>query len=156
VQLLEAAATAEEALLDAKGKISVQLGLSTLEFNRHYLLVTIGRASIDMKAETIQSAKEMLHLLPNLVSDSEEVYNGIVWQLVCCPFTPFLALFGEILANKGPRQEADRQALAAMQELPTFLKVMGVRNSLAAKLEHIAVVIVRHTESVLNTPQGTC
>jgi hypothetical protein len=98
----------------------------------------------------------MLHLLPDLVSDSEEVYNGIVWQLVCCPFTPFLALFGEILANKGPKLEADWQALAAMQELPTFLKKMGVRNSLAAKLEHIAVVIVRHAESAVHTPQCTC
>ena len=156
MQLLEAAATAEEALLDAKGKTSVKLGLSTLEFNRHYLLVTIGRVSSNMKAETIQSAKEMLYLLRDLVSDSEEVYNGIVWQLVCCPFTPFLALFGEILANKGPKLEADWQALAAMQELPAFLKKMGVRNSLAAKLEHIAVVIVRHAESVVHAPQCTC
>lgn len=109
-----------------------------------------------MKAETIQSAKEMLYQLRDLVSDSEEVYNGIVWQLVCCPFTPFLSLFGEILANKGPKQDADWEALAAMQELPAFLKKMGVRNSLAAKLEHIAVVIVRHAESVVHTPQRTC
>lgn len=109
-----------------------------------------------MKAETIQSAKEMLRLLKDLVSDSEEVYNGIVWQLVCCPFTPFLALFGEILATKGPKQEADWQALAAMQELPAFLKKMGVRNSLAAKLEHVAVVILRHAESVVHGPQFEC
>lgn len=109
-----------------------------------------------MKSETIQSAKEMLYQLRDLVSDSEEVYNGIVWQLVCCPFTPFLALFGEILANKGPKQQADWEALAAMQELPAFLKKMGVRNSLAAKLEHIAVAIVRHAESVVLTPQCTC
>jgi hypothetical protein len=79
-----------------------------------------------------------------------------VWQLVCCPFTPFLVLFGEILANKGPKQEADWQALAAMQELPAFLRKMGVRNTLAAKLERIAVVIVRHAESVVYTPQRTC
>jgi hypothetical protein len=105
-----------------------------------------------MEAETTQSAKEMLHLLRYLVSDSEEVYNGIVWQLVCCPFTPFLTLFGEILANKGPKHDADRQALAAMQELPLFLKSMGLRNTLAAKLERIAVVIVQHAESVVNAP----
>lgn len=155
IQLLDAATTAEEALLDAKGIASVKLGLRTLEFNRHYLLVTLGRASSDMKAETTQSAKEMLYLLRDLVSDSEEVYNGIVWQLVCCPFTPFLTLFGEILANKGLRQDADRQALEAMQELPTFLKKMSLRNTLAAKLERIAVVIVQHAESVVHTPQCT-
>lgn len=155
LQLLEAATTAEEALLDAKGIASVKLGLRTLEFNRHYLLVTLGRASSNMRAETTQSAKEMLYLLRDLVSDSEEVYNGIVWQLVCCPFTPFLALFGEILANKGPKQDTDRQALEAMRELPTFLKKMGLRNTLAAKLERIAVVILQHAESVVHTPQCT-
>jgi hypothetical protein len=105
-----------------------------------------------MKAETTQSSKKMLHLLKDLVSDSEEVYNGIVWQLVCCPFTPFLTLFGEILANKGPKHDADMQALAAMQELPLFLKSMGLRNTLAAKLERIAVLIVQHAESVVNAP----
>jgi hypothetical protein len=105
-----------------------------------------------MKAETTQSSKKMLHLLRDLVSDSEEVYNGIVWQLVCCPFTPFLTLFGEILANKGPKLDADREALAAMQELPLFLKNMGLRNTLAAKLERIAVVIVQHAESVVGAP----
>ena len=140
-------------MLDAKGKTSVQLGLSTLKFNRHYLLVTICRTSSGMKAETTQSSKEMLHLLRDLVSDSEEVYNGIVWQLVCCPFIPFLSLFGDILANTGPNQDADWQALAAMQELPIFLNKMGVRNTLASKLERIAVVIVRHAESVVHSPQ---
>jgi hypothetical protein len=105
-----------------------------------------------MEIETTQSAKEMLHLLDYLVSDSEEVYNGIVWQLVCCPFTPFLTLFGEILANKGAKHDADRQALAAMQKLPLFLKRMGLRNTLAAKLERIAVVIVQHAESVVDAP----
>lgn len=108
-----------------------------------------------MKAETTQSSKEMLYLLRDLVSDSEEVYNGIVWQLVCCPFTPFLALFGDILANKGTKQEADRQALAAMEELPVFLKKMGLRNTLAAKLERIAVVIAQHAQSIVHAPQCT-
>jgi hypothetical protein len=140
-------------LLDTKGIASVQLGLRTLEFNRHYLLVTLGRASSDMKVETTESAKQMLYLLKDLVSDSEEVYNGIVWQLVCCPFTPFLSLFGDLLANKGSKHDADWQALAAMKELPGFLKKMGLRNTLAAKLERIAEVIVQHAESVVNAPQ---
>lgn len=146
---------AEEPLLDAKGAASVKLGIRTLEFNRHYLLVILGRASSDMNSETTQSANEMLYLLQDLVSDSEEVYNGIVWQLVCCPFTPFLFLFGEILANKEADQESSTSALRAMQELPTFLKKMGVRNTLAAKLERIAVVILQHAESVVQTRYRT-
>lgn len=141
---------AEESLLDAKGAASVKLGLRTLEFNRHYLLVILGRASSDMKVETMQSSVEMLFLLKDLVSDSEEVYNGIVWQLVCCPFTPFLYLFGEVLADKERNYENDMNALKAMKELPDFLKKMGVRNSLAAKLERVAILIVRHGESIVH------
>lgn len=108
-----------------------------------------------MKSETIYCSKEMLYLLKNLVSDSEEVYNGIVWQLVCCPFTPFLALFGDLLANR-EASHADRlEALAAMRELPFFLKKMGLRNSLARKLEAVAATIVQHADSVVNASSGT-
>lgn len=151
-QLLGAAAVAEKPLLEESGIASIDLGLHTLEFNYHYLLVLLGRTSNSMKAETIQSSKEMLHLLRHLVSDSEEVFNGIVWQLVCCPFTPFLTLFGEILARKSTQTE-DEEALAAMKELPWFLEKMGLRNSLAARLQGIASVFVQHAESVVQESQ---
>lgn len=128
---------------------SVNLGLRTLEFNRHYLLVLLGRSSGRLDPETIQHAKEMLYLLKFLVSDSEEVYNGIVWQLVCCPFTPFLTLFGRLLDNGG-----DVEALAAMKELPVFLKNMGRRNTLAAKLTDVASTFVKHAESLVDPFQG--
>lgn len=108
-----------------------------------------------MRAETIHSSKEMLCLLRHLVSDSEEVYNGIVWQLVCCPFTPFLALFGDLLANKEAVHTDRLEALAAMRELPVFLKKMGLRNSLARRLEAVAATIVPHAESVVHTSSGT-
>jgi hypothetical protein len=150
--LLEASILAEKALLDAKALTSVNLGLHTLEFNRHYLLVLLGRSHGKLERETISHAKEMLYLLKHLVSDSEEVYNGIVWQLVCCPFTPFLALFGQILDNKGAVRRDNMEALAAMKELPVFLKAMGRRNTLASKLLMIADVFVEHAESVVNPP----
>lgn len=96
----------------------------------------------------------MLYLLKYLVSDSEEVYNGIVWQLVCCPFTPFLALFGQILDNKGDVDRNNVEALAAMKELPVFLEAMGRRNTLAAKLTAVARTFVKHAESSLHSSQG--
>lgn len=139
-------------MLDTKALASVNLGLHTLEFNRHYLLVLLGRSSGKLEPETISHAKEMLYLLKHLVSDSEEVYNGIVWQLVCCPFTPFLALFGQILGENGAMRRDNEEALAAMKELPMFLEAMGRRNTLAGKLHMIAKVFVDHAESVVNQP----
>jgi len=152
--LLEASILAEKALLDTKALASVNLGLHTLQFNRHYLLVLLGRSSGNLEPETISHAKEMLYLLKYLVSDSEEVYNGIVWQLVCCPFTPFLALFGQILDNKGDVDRNNVEALAAMKELPVFLEAMGRRNTLAAKLTAVARTFVKHAESSLHSSQG--
>jgi hypothetical protein len=154
MQLLEASILAEKALLDAKALASVNLGLRTLEFNRHYLLVLLGRSSGKLEPETITHAKEMLYLLKYLVSDSEEVYNGIVWQLVCCPFTPFLALFGQILDNKGDMRRDNVEALTAMKELPVFLEAMGRRNTLAAKLTDVARIFVKHAEASVHPSQG--
>ena len=95
----------------------------------------------------------MLRLLENMVSDSEEPYNGMVWHFLCGPFTPFLDLFGELLSNgKGDAKE-NKETLAAMKQLPVFLKKMSPRNPLAAKLERIATVLVQHANSVIQ-PQG--
>ncbi|KAM0717150.1 hypothetical protein Q7P37_007002 [Cladosporium fusiforme] len=134
--MLDAAAMAEKPLLDDGGIASINLGLNTLEFNYHYLLIILGRTSGNMKAETIRSSKEMLHLLRHLVSDSEEVYNGIM------------------LASRGLRPGEDEEALMAMKELPLFLRKMGLRNSLAARLESIAVVFVQHAESLVGPSRG--
>lgn len=91
----------------------------------------------------------MLHLLEHMVSDSEEPYNGIVWQLLCSPFTAFLALFGELLSNGRRESQENKEYLDAMEQLPIFLEKMSLRNSLAVKLERIAVVLVKHARSVI-------
>ena len=108
-----------------------------------------------MRKQWIDSSIRMLHLLENMVSDSEEPYNGIVWQLLCSPFTPFLALFGEVVSNaKGTSKERE-EYLAAMEKFPGFLRKMGLRNSLAKKLGRIALILVQHARSVINS-KGMC
>lgn len=107
-----------------------------------------------MRTQCIDSSKQMLRLLEYMVSDFEELYIGIVWQLLCGPFTPFLELFGEIVSNGKGGSEENQDALAAMEQLPVYLRKMSSRNSLAAKLERIAVVFVQHAKSVMH-PQGT-
>ena len=84
-----------------------------------------------------------------MVSDSEEPYNGIIWMLVCCPFTPLLVLFGEILSNGQGASEANLQSLDAMEKMPAYLQAMGFRNTLAKKLVHIAESLVAHANAVV-------
>lgn len=73
-----------------------------------------------MKTESIDASKQMLHLLENMVSDSEEPYNGLVWLLLCGPFTPLLTLFGEVINNKQGGSTQNKDAMAAMEQLPIF------------------------------------
>jgi hypothetical protein len=87
-----------------------------------------------------------------MAPESKEPYHPIIWQLVCCPFTPLLVLFCDILSNGKRNLEESKEALAAMERLPRYLKELSSRNSLAASLEGIAKVFVEHARSVLCHP----
>ena len=145
-QVLEAAATAEKPFLDHESIAGIDLGLRMVEYQREYFLVLLCRQSPNMRDQCFNSSIKMLHHLPHVVSDSEEPFNGIVWQLVCCPFTPFLLLFSAVVAGHGRSAEF----LAAMENLPSFLRKMAVRNSLASKLQGISEVITQHARSVVD------
>jgi hypothetical protein len=129
-----------------------------------------------MWTRCIDASKKMLHVLEHLVSDSEEGFNGyvspvernttvlavvltqasIIWQLVCGPFVPFLLLHSVILLNGKGGSEENQEALAAMERLPVFLKEMSIRNSLARKLEKVAVVFVKQARvAVPSVTSGT-
>ncbi|KAF2725820.1 hypothetical protein K431DRAFT_327429 [Polychaeton citri CBS 116435] len=147
--ILEATAIAEKPFLDVAGAASIDLGLHMNSFIYHYLKILLTRSVPHMKTQCIDSSKQMLHLLQYMVSDSEEPYNGIVWQLVCSPFTPFLALFGEILSSEKRESVENEEVLAAMGHFPIFLGKMSLRNSLALKLESVAVTFMQHAKSML-------
>lgn len=114
----------------------------------HYQIM-LTKSSTQMRPQCIDFSREMLHLLDHMVSDSEEPFNGVIWLLVCRPFTPFLALFGELLGSETEDAQERSLSLAAMERLPVFLKKMAARNSLAAKLERVAVTFVQHARSLV-------
>jgi hypothetical protein len=146
--------------LDASSAASIDLAFHILTFQYIYPIILLTRSSLSgldrTKTQCIDSSKQLLHLLENMVYDSEELYNSVVWQLICCPFTPFLTLFGEILSNASqPRHhQGSTTMLDAIERFPTFLSKMGVHNSLASKLERVAVVLVKHARSVVYPAEG--
>ncbi|OQV07516.1 Fungal specific transcription factor domain-containing protein isoform 1 [Cladophialophora immunda] len=150
-RILEAAALAEKPFLSANDAASFDLALSSVSFQYEYLYILLTRSSTQKRAECIESSKRMLHLLENMVSDSEAPSNGMVWHLLCGPFTPFLDLFGELLSSAEDGSEGKMGALEAMEHLPVFLDRMSSRNSLAAKLKSVAMVLVQHARSVVQS-----
>lgn len=131
----------------------MQLGLETVRFHYHYLVVLLTRSSTERRLDCLHSAQEALSLLKNLVSDSEEVYNGVVWQLLYCPFTPFFVLFGEILSNQTSAEVP--KYLEAMNQLSRFLDQMKPRHQAAAKLHQVALAFVQQARSIVSKEPRT-
>lgn len=114
-----------------------------------YLSILLTRTCPELRDACILQSREMLCLLEDMVAHSEEVYNGIIWTLLCWPFTPFLTLFGEILTHGASNMRQARQSLEAMEHLPAFLSQMGKRNALARQLEVTASTLLSHARSVI-------
>ncbi|KIW99154.1 uncharacterized protein Z519_00817 [Cladophialophora bantiana CBS 173.52] len=147
-RILEAAAMAEKPFLNANNAASIDLSLCSVGFQYEYLFILLARSSTQMRAQCIESSKRMLRLLQNMVADSEAPSDGMAWHLLCGPFTPFLDLFGELISNGKGESDENKEALAAMENLPVFLGKMSPRSSLAAKLEQVALVLVQHARYV--------
>lgn len=84
-----------------------------------------------------------------MAPESKEPYHPVIWQLVCCPFTPLLLLYGDIISNDKRNLDEKKEVLAAMERLPNYLKAISPRNSLAESLEGTAKVFVQHARSVI-------
>lgn len=92
----------------------------------------------------------MLHLLQYMAPESREPYHPIIWQLVCCPFTPMLLLFRSILSSPKGDSRRNVEAVTAMEQLPSYLHDIGPRNSLARTLEGIAQIFVQHARVIVH------
>ncbi|KAI7330557.1 hypothetical protein KC315_g5608 [Hortaea werneckii] len=151
-KVLEAALLVEKPFLSKTSVRSLELGLRTMRSGYLYLSILLTRTSPELRKDCILQSREMLCLLEDMVAHSEEVYNGIVWTLLCWPFTPFLTLFGEILTHGASNMREARQSLEAMKHLPAFLGQMGKRNALARQLEVTASTLLSHAQSVIYPP----
>lgn len=133
--------------------MSIDIGMVNFTFTYHYILVLLTKSSDSeqVRYQCINSSKRMLYLLDDLVADPQEPNVGIICQLLCAPFTPFLELFGEIIMPNGTnkdRLEEKKEALNAIEKLPRFLGKMRATNEFARKLERIACVFVEHANCV--------
>jgi hypothetical protein len=134
-------------LLSAKEKQSVNIGIKFVGFQYHYHCCVLLRSQRKWRADCVKSSRAALSLLDGLVSDSNEVYNGVVWGLLYCPFTPFFVLFGDVLSSKD--MASRKLSLEAMHCLPEFMEKMAPRHPQAAKLHRICISLVQQARSVL-------
>ncbi|KAG6020201.1 hypothetical protein E4U41_002922 [Claviceps citrina] len=152
-EVIAAAALVEKPLLTAMGAASVDLGLQTLHFQYLSLLVLLTVSSRQLRSQSIDPSREMLHLLPVLgdaVSSHRGPYACLLWQYLHCPLAAFGALWGEIVIKTTTNLAQSLKSLEAIEHLPLFLGKLGSRNALAAKLQSITTRIVAQARMILH------
>lgn len=149
LQILEATAISEKPFCNAQNAKSIDIGLRSQYFHYLYLKILLFRKSSSRHSQCITSSKELLGLLLHLSPELDEPYHPFLWQFLYSPFTAFLLLFRDILLNPGCESKDNREALAAMENLPGFLEKMASWNPLATKLKEASRVLIGHAESVL-------
>ncbi|KAH8677966.1 hypothetical protein BX600DRAFT_141102 [Xylariales sp. PMI_506] len=77
----------------------MEIGIKSMEFQYLHLLIVSASSQAQHSERRITWARKAIKLLPDLVSNSTQVYNGIVWQILYYPFTPFLVLLSHILQS---------------------------------------------------------
>jgi hypothetical protein len=122
----------------------IQLGISFLTFQNHHLVVHLTRNDKTAGEECLASARAAINLLESLVSNSTAVYNGISWQLLYYPFTPFFVLFGKIVSD--PHSKDTFDDLQLLRKTVMFYLRMHNNHKSASKLENTAETFTRHAE----------
>ena len=57
----------------------MNLGISNFKFQYLHIMVLLTRQSPESDQECIETARQMISLLPGMVSNWNQVYNGIIW-----------------------------------------------------------------------------
>ena len=142
---------AEQPLLDHAAQRSLDLGIRTMEFQYNYQTVQLLRSQQRWKIRCLEAARRALHILEHLISDSEEVYNGVVWALLYCPFTPCMVLLSDVI--NGSSEKSRTSSLEAISKLPPFLEQMTSHHPLAGRLLPVSKRIQGFAEhAIMLTP----
>lgn len=132
----------------------MRLGLVNLEFQYLYYKVLIIRSRPNLRDECVATSREALLLLNDLVSDTNEVFNGVIWILLYSPFTPFFVLFGEVLSAAASKRSAEQmksnqRSVDAMEAMVNFLQQMGPKHPQAPKLHTVAATFVKYARTAI-------
>ncbi|KAF7185408.1 putative transcriptional regulatory protein C11D3.07c [Pseudocercospora fuligena] len=142
VQILEATTIAEKPFLALDGIRAIDQGVETLRFHYRFLLILLCRCHKSLRGQCTEVSQDMLRSLENLMSNTNEQYGALIWQLLHYPFFVFMALFGEILVTGKTQLQTNQKSLECMEHLPAFLNQLRRRTPLAYKMESVATRVI--------------
>ncbi|KAL6855638.1 fungal-specific transcription factor domain-containing protein [Trichoderma novae-zelandiae] len=133
----------------------MMIGVRAMRFQYLHILILLLRKAPDSKDRRVQAARDAIILLPDLVSNSSHVYNGLVWQLLYYPFTPFFTLFGHIMDHpSAPSTQQDLDLLTTTATYFNSMKQFGSLPVVSSKLEKTARVFCNLASFVTSGEHG--
>ncbi|OQE06566.1 hypothetical protein PENVUL_c017G03689 [Penicillium vulpinum] len=123
------------------------LGISTVKFQYLHSLILLLKGDDSSSILRLSSAREAISTLSSMVSNWSSVYNGLVWQLLYCPFTPFFVIFGNIIHSDNARTPMIEQDLDLLSATVDYFAEMRSQMRLLAtvcsRLQHTASAFLR-------------
>ncbi|WAO84911.1 Zn(2)-C6 fungal-type domain-containing protein [Fusarium falciforme] len=122
----------------------MSLGLLSVQFRYLTACIILQGSRSGNEELRIAYARQAISLLPNMVSNWNQVYNPAVWELLYFPFTPFFVLFGSIMRD--PSALTVPQDLELLATTKTYFSRMRtqlcVLACITSKLEYTAGVFL--------------
>ncbi|KAJ5827562.1 Transcription factor [Penicillium robsamsonii] len=137
----------ESASANASQIREMTLGISTMKFQYLHSLVLLLGGDDSSSVLRLSCAREAISTLSSMVSNWSSVYNGVVWQLLYCPFTPFFVIFGNIIRSESaqvPTIEQDLNFLSAtVNYFAAMRSQMRLLATVCSRLQHTASVFLQ-------------
>ncbi|PTU20328.1 hypothetical protein P175DRAFT_0510242 [Aspergillus ochraceoroseus IBT 24754] len=119
------------------------LGISSIKIQYLHVLIILLKGDKAYSELRLSSAREAISLLTSMVSNWSSFYNGVVWQLLYYPFTPFFVVFENIVNRKNSSTPATiEQDLALLATTVAYFANMRTQMRLLApicsRLQHVA------------------
>ncbi|KAL9083367.1 MAG: hypothetical protein Q9159_005817 [Coniocarpon cinnabarinum] len=127
--------------------MEIHLGVSYLFFQGYHTKVL--EAYHTNPHATLSAALSALAILPRLSASEQSVFNGVAWQLLYQPFTPFFVVFTECLSSRSLMH------LEHLHHLPTFLEHMREHSEVALQLKRVADAFLNLATRAVNTSSST-
>lgn len=127
----------------------MKVGLRAIDFHYAYLMAVLTKGSAEHQELCHETSKLLLSDLKQLRCLPQQPYQPFLWQLLCCPFTPFLVLFRSIITFTQDDAMDVQGSLNAMRQLPEYLEHAKSVTPLASKLQEVANVIVQYATTFI-------
>ncbi|KAE8414804.1 fungal-specific transcription factor domain-containing protein [Aspergillus pseudocaelatus] len=121
------------------------LGINSIKFHYLHILIILLKGDESNSTLRLSSARDAISLLSSIISNWSSIYNGVVWQLLYYPFTPFFVIFENIVHHTcwTPAIEHDLQLLSTTVTYYAKMRSqMRLLATVCARLQHVAATFL--------------